>query len=427
MLTVSEALAAIIGTVIPGPIVSLPLDQARGLVLAQSIRSQVDSPPFDKALMDGFAIQAADLVGKEESSAAGIGLTIIEEIMAGHVPQCTVEAGQAARIMTGAPLPTGADLVVPVEETEFLAAAGAVSDSSQDLGRVRIVNPKDSRVGRFILSQGATVRSGTEVLQLGRLLRAQEIAALAELGFTQVDVIQRPRVAILATGDELVPAGSKLGPGQIQNSNEPMLAAQVEQAGATAVRLGIARDERSHLREKILQGLESDFLLLSGGVSAGKLDLVPSELEAAGVRQVFHKIQMRPGKPLWFGVLEPVAASGSKRARPCFVFGLPGNPVSSMVCFELFVRTALRHWSGIQPAIVTPLSARLEADHHNDGNRPTYHPAKVTWTDDGPTVRIVDWMGSSDLCATVDANCMAYFPAGNRIWCAGERLPVLPW
>lgn len=409
MLTVAEALDAIVNTVIRGPVIEVSLNDALGLVLAETIVSDVDSPPFDKALMDGYAVRSTDIASKRTD------LDVIEEVTAGRIPTREVGAGQAVRIMTGAPLPIGADAVVPVEETEFQAGT-----SSSVLGCVSIRGSGSLRSGQFILKRGAALQRGKQVMTSGRILRAQEIAALAELGHSQVQVIRRPRVAILATGDELVPAQQSPGPGQIRNSNEPMLAAQVEQAGAAAVRLGIARDERTHLRERILAGLECDFLLLSGGVSAGKLDLVPCELAAAGVRQVFHKIQMKPGKPLWFGVLE-------RQDRPCFVFGLPGNPVSSMVCCELFVRAALRRWQGLQPAIAEPIRASLTAQISMSSNRPTYHPAHLEWTSEGPQVSLVDWVGSSDVCATVDANCTALLRAGDRNWNAGDLLDVFPW
>ena len=420
MLTVADAFAAILNIVRPGPITSIPLEDALGLTLAEPIVSGIDSPPFDKALMDGYAVRATDLAGLERS----VDLNVIEEVTAGNLPTLAVKAGEATRIMTGAPIPVGADAVVPIEETSIGTKKDEGSTNRSPETRVTIHVKRPTASGRFILRRGAAVQAGSTVLPAGRILRAQEIAALAELGQARVPVFQRPRVAILATGDELVPVDVVPGPGQIRNSNESMLAAQMRHAGAEPVRLGIARDERSHLRSRILTGLDCDFLLLSGGVSAGKLDLVPSELAAAGVRQVFHKIQMRPGKPLWFGVLD---RPGDADSRPCYVFGLPGNPVSSMVCCELFVRAALRKWSGIEPAIASPVSAPLKVDHPMDGNRPTYHPARLDWTSTGPQVTIVDWIGSSDLCATVDANCVALFPAGERLWKAGEILEVFPW
>ncbi len=410
MLTVSEALAAITSTVQRGPVVEISLEDALGQVLAESVVSDLDSPPFDKALMDGYAVRAGDLAGRTT-------FEVIEEVTAGRVPSRSVGTGQATRIMTGAPIPPGADTVVPVEETEFQAG---VPDSI--LGQVMLRNSANCRAGQFVLKQGAAVRRGTQVMAAGRLLRAQEIAALAELGYARVRVIRRPRVAILATGDELVPAAQSPGPGQIRNSNEPMLAAQVQQAGAEPIRLGVARDERQALRERIDAGLQCDFLLLSGGVSAGKLDLVPSELAAAGVRQIFHKIQMKPGKPLWFGILER-----STNESPCYVFGLPGNPVSSMVCCELFVRAALRRWQGLEPAVVEPIMAQLTANISLSSNRPTYHPAHFAWTSEGPRVSLIDWVGSSDVCATVDANCTALLRAGDHKWNAGDSLEVFLW
>lgn len=411
MLTVAEALNLIVNTVQSGPTIEIDIESALGMVLAEAIVSEVDSPPFDKALMDGYALRSADVAGLTTAE-----LAVIDEITAGNVPTCEIGPGQAARIMTGAPIPAGTDMVIAVEETEFRP-----SSPSSKLGTVLVTTSRDALPGQFILRRGAAVSRGRRVLELGRVLRPQEIAALAELGQARVKVIQRPAVAVLATGDELVPSSASPGPGQIRNSNEPMLAAQIQQAGAIAVPLGIARDNREHLRERIAIGLKSDFLLLSGGVSAGKLDLVPSELAAAGVRQIFHKIQMKPGKPLWFGVLD---RPGQK---PCYVFGLPGNPVSSMVCCELFVKAALRRWSGLEPAIAQPISARLTSDISTDSNRPTYHPARIEWTTQGPQVTVVDWIGSSDLCATVDANSVVLLPAGNRDWKAGEFFDTFPW
>lgn len=409
MLTVAEALAAVIQTVQPGPAVEVALEEASGLVLAQDVVSDIDSPPFDKALMDGYALRLAD-------ANAGAELDVIEEVTAGNIGSREVGRGQATRIMTGAPLPGGADLVIPIEETEVRPTA-----AGEAIGRVRLKGSGPWPAGQFVLRQGAAVRRGVQVLGRGRRLRPQEIAALAELGYARISVVRPPRVAILATGDELVAASERPGPGQIRNSNEPMLASQVERWGAAAVRLGVARDERAALRERIDLGLQCDFLLLSGGVSAGKLDLVPSELAAAGVRQVFHKIQMKPGKPLWFGILPRVGGP------PCCVFGLPGNPVSSMVCCELFVRAALRCWSGVQPAVKEsrkiPILAALRASNH----RPTYHPARIEWTAEGPRVSLVDWIGSSDLCATVDANCTVLLPAGDVVWEAGNVVDVFPW
>jgi molybdopterin molybdotransferase len=258
-------------------------------------------------------------------------------------------------------------------------------------------------------------------------LRPQELGALAEVGKHRLSIRPRPTDAILATGDELVPVDAKPGPGQIRNSNETMLAAQTIRAGGVAVPLGIARDDRTELRERILAGLGSDVLLLSGGVSEGTHDLVPSELASLGVRNVFHKINIRPGKPLWFGVWNRTGGTPKDGPAVCYVFGLPGNPVSSMICFELFVRSCLRRLRGIEPAEPEAVSARLTADHVARGDRPTYNPARVAWEGSGLTVTPIRWHGSSDLQATVDANAMAVFPGGDRKYSAGEPVDVILW
>ena len=320
MLTVDQALDAIVAEVTrPAPI-RLPLGKALGLVLAEDVHSDVDSPPFDKALMDGYAVRAADVkTGRAE-------LRLLEEVMAGQVPRRTVEAGTGTRIMTGAPIPDGADAVVRIEDTQVRETGGETMIA---------IDGAPVTVGQSIMKRGTSTRCGERVLSAGTQLRPQEIGTLAESGRDQVAVYARPCVAILATGDELVPVGDIPQPGQIRNSNESMLAAQIEHAGGEPVPLGIARDERTQLRERIESGLACDLLLLSGGVSAGKLDLVPSELQDAGVRQVFHQVQVKPGKPLWFGVSERPGEDATGLSERCYVFGLPGNPVSSMVCCEI--------------------------------------------------------------------------------------------
>lgn len=433
MLSVAQASTAILTAVEPLPAVRVPLADALGLVLVEDAISDLDSPPFDKALMDGYAVRSADVAdGRAE-------LQVIEEVFAGQVARKTVAAGQATRIMTGAPIPEGADVVVPVEHTR-------TRDLDAPSVRVTIETTLTSP-GRNILPRGASVRAGTCVLHRGSQIRAQELGCLAELGKDTVSVYRRPRVAVLATGDELVPVGETPGPGQIRNSNETMLVAQLRQMGAEPLPLGVARDNAAELRERITVGLQADVLLLSGGVSAGKLDLVPGVLEELGVRQIFHKVSVKPGQPLWFGVAAGVRSQGSgvrekevvtgqQSAIPpnpqspnpeCYVFGLPGNPVSSMVCCELFVRTAIRRLMGIYPAEPVPLRARLTRDYENNNTRPTYHPAKLEWTPDGPLVHTVRWIGSADLSATVEANCMALFPPSERVFREGEILDVFPW
>jgi molybdopterin molybdotransferase len=399
MLSVAEALDLIRQSVVGLEPETVSLAESLGLTLAADIVSGLDSPPFDKALMDGFAVRSSDINGE------AILLDVVEEVMAGSVPSKSVETGQAIQIMTGAPMPVGADAVVPIEQTE--PADGQVTIRAS------------VTAGASVLGQGASIRSGECVLKAGRVIRPQEVGLMAELGCHSVVVRRRPRVAILATGDELVPVHEKPGPGQIRNSNESMLTAQIDQAGGEPVPLGIAKDNREHLALGISLGLQADMLLLSGGVSAGKLDLVPSELASAGVREIFHKVNVKPGKPIWFGVLE---AEG----RTVPVFGLPGNPVSSMACFELFARM------GLECLVQSESKKRsrwlpLQADASPNRSRPTYHPAKLVVCDGETSVATVDWVGSADLRCTVEADGMALLPAGDTVMPTGTVVEFLPW
>jgi len=401
MLTVVEALDAITSVVAPGPVESVPLAQALGRVLADGVDSDIDSPPFDKSLMDGFAVRAKDV-------ATGTArLVVVEEVTAGEVAEKSLETGQAIQIMTGAPIPDGADAVVRIEDTEVEI------DQQQTLVKI---DTRPVTTGQDMIQQGTSMRRGDTVMPAGRRLRPQELGLLAELGQHTLLVHRQVTVGVLATGDELVTIDRQPQAGQIRNSNESMLAAQVRACGAVARELGIARDNPEDLAAKIREGLDCDILLLSGGVSAGRLDLVPEQLEAAGVTQVFHKVKVKPGKPVWFGTSEDA-----------IVFGLPGNPVSSMVCFELFVRTALRRLVGTDPAIPCPTAARLACDFEFRGDRPTYFPGRLENQPDGPRVTPVNWHGSSDLRSTADANSMIHFPAGDQLYQARQWVEVHEW
>jgi len=405
MKSVAEALALCLAEatkVTPFPSERLPLDYILGRVTSEDIQSESDSPPFDKALMDGFAVRSDDLRSGGE-------LSVLEEITAGQVPTRAVEPGTASRIMTGAPLPDGADAVVRIEDADFDAAGSTVRFSISQI-----------KAGENILRRGAAMAKGEIVLKSGRWIRPQELGLLAELGKAEIAIRRQPRVAVLATGDELVPVSQTPQPGQIRNSNETMLAAQIVRSGGLAEKLGIARDERTHLAEKIRAGLKCDLLLLSGGVSAGTRDLVPSELAAAGVREIFHKVNVKPGKPVWFGVKEDADSR-------CLVFGLPGNPVSSMVCFELFTRPVIRRLLGLETLHPDPISAGLVEEFENRGDRPVYHPARLHHAEGQARVQLIPWMGSADLRATVKANAMAVFPTGNTTYPPGTLLDVIPW
>jgi len=416
MLTISEAWEAIEGVVEPLPRQRVPLGESLGLVLAENAIADLDSPPFDKALMDGYAVRAPDV------ATLPVRLKVTAEVLAGQVSSRGLGAGEAIRIMTGAPLPEGTDLVIPVEQTVVA-------------GETVTLQPPAVPVGRNVLRRGESTRQGAVVVPSGRVIRAVEVGCLAEVGQHSVPVHRAPRIAVLATGDELVPVSDRPGPGQIRNSNEAMLVAQLQQSGYAAYSLGIARDEAADLKRKITQGLEYDVLVLSGGVSAGKVDLVPLALADAGVETVFHKVKIRPGQPLYFGRLDrslpanrPLLPGSLAANRPnAWVFGLPGNPVSSLVCCELFVKPALRRLAGLTEVRPQPLYARLQQPHFNGGQRPTYHPARLTQTPSGAEVTPVRWIGSADLSATAAANGMIAFEEPNREYAAGEWVAVYPW
>jgi molybdopterin molybdotransferase len=395
MLNIEEALKLVLDHAHPLATVATPLGEARGSVLAETIVSDIDSPPHDKSIVDGYAVIAAD-TGELPAE-----LAVLEEVTAGAVPTRTVKRGMATRIMTGAPVPPGADAIVMVEQTELTGE------------RVRIVG-RAAKAGQNIVRRGTSLSRGQTVLQPGKLLRPIELGLLAEVGRTTVQTIPRPSVAVLTTGNELVDPSIAPGPGQIRNSNSSLLGGLVQAAGASANELGIARDEVAELESAIRAGLSHDVLVLSGGVSAGVLDLVPSVLAKLGVAEVFHKVNLKPGKPLWFGQKQ----SGGHNT---LVFGLPGNPVSSLVCFELFVRPAIQKLRGLNSSGLRRATAKLTSDHQQRGDRPTYWPSSIN----GETVTPLSWKGSGDLRSLTDANCLAHFPAGEKTFHAGEEINVL--
>ncbi len=387
MLSVEEALRLVEQHARPLAPRRVALDVAAELVLAEEVTSAVNSPPYDKSLMDGYAVVSSDRAEVRE---------VLEEIGAGSVPRRPVTPGTATRLMTGAPLPAGADAVIAFEETEPI-----------DDRTVRFLQT-DPAPGQHMLSTGAALRIGQRVFEQGILVRPIEIGILAEIGHAMVYVQPRPKVAVLPTGNELVAANEKLAAGQIRNSNGPMLAAAIARDGGTAIELPVARDDRDELRRLITAGLEADVLLLCGGVSAGKFDLVPAALAELGVDEVFHKVALRPGKPLWFGVK-------SFGDRQVLVFGLPGNPVSSLVCYELFARPAIAALAGRGFVAPPPISARLSHDFNYKGGRASCLPAAIKGLSSGergldgaddtrPTVEILPWHGSADLVALARAN-----------------------
>jgi molybdopterin molybdotransferase len=255
------------------------------------------------------------------------------------------------------------------------------------------------------------------VLRAGTRLRSLEVGVLAEVGQAAASVFLRPTVALLSTGNEIVPPEQKPGGGQIRNSNGPMLAAATREAGAVPRNLGIVRDDLNELTSAIRRGLAADAIVISGGVSAGVLDFVPAALSALNVREIFHHVNLKPGKPIWFGVLE-------RESVKTLVFALPGNPVSSWVCFQLFVRPALLRLAGDSSPISKPVAARLTAAHVHRGDRPTYFPARAESTDAGIAIMPLPWQGSADLAAFARANALAIFE-GTRRYDVADVVPAI--
>ncbi len=314
MIDYADALRRVVARAKPLPVESVPLTGSLGRTLAQNVRARSPIPPFAKATMDGYAVKAEDT--HPAAARRPVELEVVEDLPAGRVSRKTLVPGRAVRIMTGAPLPKGADAVVMVEDTEK-------ADT-----RVRIfraVSPGDN-IGRA----GEDLEKGDIILEKGELIGPAEVGMLAALGLSSVQVVRRPKLAVIATGDEIIEPGEKAGPGCIWNSNGYSLLSLALEAGAEARYLGIARDRASALKLKIQKAKDADILAVSGGVSVGDYDLVKEELRRLGVRPVFWQLRIKPGKPTFFGV----------RGRQ-LVFGLPGNPTSAMVMFHLFVRPAI--------------------------------------------------------------------------------------
>jgi len=406
MLSVQEALDAVLRTAIPLPPARRALASCRRRVLAEPIVSDTDLPPFDKALVDGFAVRAGELSGEPPHV-----LTVSQEIFAGGPPPRPLHVGEAAAIMTGAPLPENADAVVMIEQT------------SRD-GQGRVVLDGTVRTGMNRLVKGRELRAGETILEPAAVLNAPALGVLAAVGRSDALVHPAPRVAVVVTGDELVPPGEPLGPGQIRETNSLVLRALIDAAGAEPAEPGpIARDEPEPLAEALhaqLRNVDSppDVLLVCGGVSAGKKDLVPAALERLGVERVFHRVRVKPGKPLWFGHL-----TDRTTGRRTLVFGLPGNPVAVVVCFLLFVEPALRRLApGLSTGLARPGEGRLATPFRHHGDRPTYHPSTIGL--DG-LVTPLDWAGSADLRGIMAADGFARFPEGDRLHEAGETVEFL--
>ncbi len=335
MISVHDALTTILDTVSPLAGERIGLLDAVGRVLAEEIRSEREVPPFANSAMDGYAVRWDDV--RDTNADQPVTLGVLEVIQAGAVPKQLVIPGTASKIMTGAVMPSGADTVVKVEDTE------------EHDGRVWI--KRSERPGNNVRGSGEDIQRGQLVLEKGRVLRPADIGLLASVGRSLVLVYQRPRVAILSTGNELAEIDDALRPGQIVNSNAYTLAAAVREAGGVPVPLAIARDTLEEIRTALAEAVRHDVVLSTGGVSVGDFDFVKQAMDELGMHRLFWQVAQRPGKPLTFGLL---------RERP--YFGLPGNPVSALVCFYLYVRPALRRMTGHEKLFLPVLSATLGED-----------------------------------------------------------------
>jgi molybdopterin molybdotransferase len=355
MISVRDALTTILETVSPLAGERVGLLHAAGRVLAEEIRSERDVPPFANSAMDGYAVRCDDLYGATPDQP--IGLTLVEVVQAGRVPTQAVTPGTASKIMTGAIIPPGADTVVRIEDTE------------EENGRVWI--KRQERAGTHIRMSGEDIRRGQVVLEKGRRLRPADIGLLASVGRSFVLVHQRPRVAILSTGNELAEIDETLRPGQIVNSNAYSLAAAVREAGGEPVVLEIARDTLEEIRAALAEAARHDVILSTGGVSVGEFDFVKAAMDELGIRRLFWRVAQRPGKPLTFGLL---------RERP--YFGLPGNPVSALVCFYLYVRPALYRMAGHRKPFLPVVHARVGADIPKAKDLTEFVRCRLIWKDD---------------------------------------------
>jgi molybdopterin molybdotransferase len=374
----------------PPVIETVFLANAAGRILAQDVVADRPYPPLPRSIRDGFAVRSADFPGP---------VRVVGEVRAGEAFPRSLSPGEAVEIMTGAPVPAGADAVIMVEH------------ASRDGDLVHTDRPVAA--GDFIVPPGTECGAGAVVLARGTRLDFGHIGAAASVGAAAIAVYSKPEVAIIATGDELVRVEQRPAPYQIRNSNSFTLSAQVERAGARPKVLPVALDNYESTRKLVEQGLRSDLLLLSGGVSAGKYDLVEKVLADLGAEFFFDRVLIQPGQPLVFG-----------RVRNCFFFGLPGNPASTMVTFEIFARAAVDLLSGRSEAPLPFVFARLSGEFRHKPGLTRFLPARLATA--GRDVTPVKWQGSGDVFAIASANAFVVAREDRESWAAGDMIEVLP-
>lgn len=396
------------------------LGQSLGRVLAAPLRADADQPPFARSTRDGFACRAA------EASTHCL-LAVAGSTRAGQTPSGSLPRGAVWEIMTGAPVPGGADAVIMLEHVE--ECDGHVEEvGSASTRAIRLLPARKILKGENIVARAAQARKGDKLLPAGSMITASQIALAASCGSTMVDVFVRPRVAILSTGDELVPIGSTPGPSQIRNSSSAMLAAMVSAVGGDPWILPIARDTAKSLDAAIARAAAADLLLITGGVSAGKFDLVEPALIRAGARFHFTGVRIQPGKPLVFGEMPrcPMGPNqGLNGAKRCCIFGLPGNPISSAVTFLLFAAPVVAALAGRISRGPNFALARLAEDVKTKTGLTRFLPAFCTFAGPTPEVALVSWQGSGDLAAMARANCFLVVPEDADHLRAGSTVRIM--
>ncbi|MHB1018308.1 MAG: molybdopterin molybdotransferase MoeA [Coriobacteriia bacterium] len=401
MISVEEAQEQVLSRIVVLDAERVTLLESLGRVLATDVISDIDVSPFDNSAMDGYAVRSADV--RDASETAPVMLQVVDHIPAGVQPEIPVGPGQASRIMTGAPVPTGADAVVMVERTRVGSNGGSTG------GTVEILRP--ATLGENIRSRGEEVREGESVLLAGETVGPAAIGLAASVGHDTLLVRRRPRVAIVSTGDELVEVTVKPGPGKIRNSNSHSLAAQVLQAGGEPYVLGIARDTEQDTRALLERAPEFDLMVTTGGVSMGDFDVVKKVLEEMG-KLDFWKVAMRPGAPQTFGTI-----GGTP------FFGLPGNPTSTMVGFEMFVRPAIRKMAGFTTLARPRVVATLAHDTKKKSDRRYFLRGRLTRSPEGGyTAAIAGNQSSALLTAMHRGNCLISLPEGESFVAAGTEV-----
>ena len=394
-ISIEKAFALVLEHSRPSAVSRVALSDALGHFLAEDVLADRDWPPFNRSMVDGFAVFSNDT-----RSAPDV-LEVIEEVPAGKSATKALSPGQAIRIMTGAPVPAGADAVIMQERTE-IPRPGFVKFNMT------------MKPGQNIARRGEDAAAGAVVIQAGTPITPGEIGVLAAVGCHQVPVRRKPTIAILGTGDELVEPHETPGPAQIRNSNSHQLLAQCAAKHLNAKYLGVARDDRAQTRKMVEEGLQSDVLISTGGVSVGEHDHVGAVLKELGVNVYFDKVAVKPGKPTTFGT-----------RGESLVFGLPGNPVAAFVCFHLFVMTAIRQRMGARDVLPKWITLPLVAGAKAAGDRVTFRPGKLVNRDGQTLVEALEWHGSGHLAALVGADGFCVQKA-NEDLSAGERVTFYP-